>query len=290
MGVASIRRLGPLWRKSSTSLWGAKKRCTTEDTEAREIMPLLFSANSVASVVSLLLCCGRLERHGEHRESRVGCAFAPLSNNFNIHVFDRGKREGTVGRSKEAEVECYPSILVNTHLLIRPVSVLTFSHPDCTVGPGVSPDPGACRPSSLCPLIAPATYAILLLCRFAFPDSHAQDRALRTTPRGLYRRLGIGKARIQVLPSPCPEGRGLTHQILALLRLVSQETQCPLVKIFDRASYALIIIARFISDSSAIRRTEWLIHPAGIPVAAVSRGPQARCWAMPRPTSSTALG
>jgi len=157
MGVASIRRLGPLWRKSSTSLWGAKKRCTTEDTEAREIMPLLFSANSVASVVSLLLCCGRLERHGEHRESRVGCAFAPLSNNFNIHVFDRGKREGTVGRSKEAEVECYPSILVNTHLLIRPVSVLTFSHPDCTVGPGVSPDPGACRPSSLCPLIAPAT-------------------------------------------------------------------------------------------------------------------------------------
>jgi hypothetical protein len=30
-------------------------------------------------------------------------------------------------------------------------SVLTFSHPDCTVGPGVSPDPGACRPSALCP-------------------------------------------------------------------------------------------------------------------------------------------
>ncbi|SPE22119.1 hypothetical protein SBA2_10059 [Acidobacteriia bacterium SbA2] len=28
-------------------------------------------------------------------------------------------------------------------------SVLTFSHPDCTVGPGVSPDPGACRPSTL---------------------------------------------------------------------------------------------------------------------------------------------
>jgi len=68
MGLASIRRLGPLWRKSSTSLWAAKKRCTTEDTEATEIMPLLFSANSVPSVVSLLLGCGRLERHGEHRE------------------------------------------------------------------------------------------------------------------------------------------------------------------------------------------------------------------------------
>jgi hypothetical protein len=63
-----------------------------------------------------------------------------------------------------------------------------------------------------------------LACRFAFPDFHALDRALRTTPRGLYRRLGIGKARIQVLPSPCPEGRGLTQQILALLRLVLQET------------------------------------------------------------------
>jgi hypothetical protein len=66
-----------------------------------------------------------------------------------------------------------------------------------------------------------------LACRFAFPDSHALGRALRTTPRGLHRRLGIGKARIQVLPSPCPEGRGLTQQILALLRLVSQETECP---------------------------------------------------------------
>jgi hypothetical protein len=54
-----------------------------------------------------------------------------------------------------------------------------------------------------------------LACRFALPDSHALGRALRTTPRGLYRRLGIGKARIQVLPSPCPEGRGLTETILA---------------------------------------------------------------------------
>jgi|SRR5271157_2179204 len=63
-----------------------------------------------------------------------------------------------------------------------------------------------------------------LACRFAFPDCHALDRALRTTPRGLYRRLGIGKARIQVLPSPCPEGRGLTMTILALRRLFAQET------------------------------------------------------------------
>ena len=63
-----------------------------------------------------------------------------------------------------------------------------------------------------------------LACRFAFPDFHALDRALRTTPRGLYRRLGIGKARIQVLPSPCPEGRGLTKSILAPRRLFAQET------------------------------------------------------------------
>ena len=139
MGLASIRRLGPLWRKSSTSSRAAKKRCTTEDTETTEEIPLLFSVNSVFSVVSLFLC------------------------RFDIVVFVRGKREGTDGWSKEAEVECYPSILENTHLLIRPVSVLTFSHPDCTVGPGVSPDPGACRPSSLCPLIAPAALVVLLL-------------------------------------------------------------------------------------------------------------------------------
>ena len=48
-----------------------------------------------------------------------------------------------------------------------------------------------------------------LACRFAFSDSTALARALPTTPRGLYRRLGIGKARNQ-LPSPCPEGRGST--------------------------------------------------------------------------------
>jgi hypothetical protein len=46
---------------------------------------------------------------------------------------------------------------VDARPLIRPVSVLTFSHPDCTVGSGVSPDPGACRPSTLCPRIAPAS-------------------------------------------------------------------------------------------------------------------------------------
>jgi len=195
MGLASIRRLGPLWRKSSTSSqaaagalecgsllplsscelarasplriprscarpanWPEQKR-----QQAAALQSPLFSANSVASVVSLLLGCGRLERHGEHRESRFGCGFAALSNKFNIQVFYRGKREGTVGRPKKAGVECYPPIPVNAHPLHRPASVLTFSHPDCTVGPGVSPGPGACRPSTLCPLIAPATLAILLL-------------------------------------------------------------------------------------------------------------------------------
>jgi hypothetical protein len=50
--------------------------------------------------------------------------------------------------------------------------------------------------------------------RFTFPDSAALARALPTTPRGLYRRLGIGKTRNQLLPSPCPEGRALTETIL----------------------------------------------------------------------------
>ena len=182
MRLARIRRLGPLWRKSSTSSWAAAgalecgsllplsscelarpsplripRSCARPASwperkrqQAAALQSALFSANSVRSVL-------RLERHGEHRESRFGCAFAALSNNFNIQVFDRGKREGTVGRSKKAGVECYPPIQVNAHPLLRPASVLTFSHPDCTVGPGVSPDPGACRPSTLCPLIAPAT-------------------------------------------------------------------------------------------------------------------------------------
>jgi hypothetical protein len=63
-----------------------------------------------------------------------------------------------------------------------------------------------------------------LACRLAFPDFPALDRALRTTPRGLYRRLGIGKASNQRLPSPCPEGRGFTKAILASQPLVPQET------------------------------------------------------------------
>ena len=66
-----------------------------------------------------------------------------------------------------------------------------------------------------------------LACRFTFPDAHALSRALRTTPRGLYRRLGIGKARNPFLPSPCPEGRVITHEISTPLGLVCQETQRP---------------------------------------------------------------
>jgi hypothetical protein len=182
MGLASIRRLGPLSRKPSTSSSAARARSTTEDTETTEKTPLLFSANSVASVVGFLGGCrpsppwgrgwtaipragrgpgeGVAPPLGSRCESRL---FALLSNVFNIQVFDRNKWEGTVGRSKKAEVECYPPILVNAHPLVRPVSVLTFSHPDCTVGSGVSPDPGACRPSTLSPLMAPATWAVLLL-------------------------------------------------------------------------------------------------------------------------------
>jgi hypothetical protein len=127
----------------------AKKALTTEDTEITEKRPRLFSVISVSSVVSLSLGCGGLETHEEHSESWSGCAFAALFNSFSIQVLDRGKWEGTVGRSKKAGVEPHPPIPVNACPLLRPVSVLTFSHPDCTVGPGVSPDPGACRPSTL---------------------------------------------------------------------------------------------------------------------------------------------
>jgi hypothetical protein len=160
MGLASIRRLGPLWRKLPTSSLAAKiappVRCVSVPSLAAKDSTQRSRRCSVRSVL-------RLERHGEHRESWSGCGFAALSNNSNIQVFYRGKREGTVGRSKKAGVECYPPIPVNARPLIRPVTVLTFSHPDCTVGPGVSPDPGACRPSTLCPLIAPANWSILLL-------------------------------------------------------------------------------------------------------------------------------
>jgi hypothetical protein len=89
----------------------------------------------------------------------------------------------------EESVECYPHMQVDTHPFLSPISVLTFSHPDYTVGPGVSPDPGACRPSALRPRIPPA-----MLTR-SLSGLPALARALPTTPRGLYRRLGIGKAR-----------------------------------------------------------------------------------------------
>jgi hypothetical protein len=62
---------------------------------------------------------------------------------------------------------------------------------------------------------------------FTFPDFPALARALATTPRGLYRRWGIGKARNQLLPSPCPEGRAYTQEMSTLLRHDCQETECP---------------------------------------------------------------
>ena len=160
VGLANIRRLGALQHKLPTSSPAAKisppVRCVSVPSFVRKDSTQRSRRCSVRSVLML-------DRHGEHRESRFGCGFAALSNKFNIQVFYRGKREGTVGRPKKAGVECYPPIPVNAHPLHRPASVLTFSHPDCTVGPGVSPGPGACRPSTLCPLIAPATLAILLL-------------------------------------------------------------------------------------------------------------------------------
>ena len=95
-----------------------------------------------------------------------------------------------------------------------------------------------------------------LACRFTFANAYALDRALRTTPRGLYRRWGIGKARIHVLPSPCPEGRAFTEQILAPRRLVLQE------KTFDTASYVLIIIARFVSQAAEKRSPAVILSPS----------------------------
>jgi hypothetical protein len=66
---------------------------------------------------------------------------------------------------------------------------LTFFHPDCTVGPGVSPDRGEhdCEPVEADPLRI----------RAGNPETPPGS------PRGLYRRSGIGKA--QALPHPAPK-------------------------------------------------------------------------------------
>ena len=168
--LANIRRLSPLCHKSSFSSCAAKRKCTTEDTETTEKVPVLLSAASVPSffwrwgpsppwrrgwTAAGAFTSRRGPGEGVPRLLVSICGsqlLAASSNKFNIQVFDRGKRDGTVGGSIEGRVECYPPTLVNTHALVGPVSILTFSHPDCTVGPGVSPDPGACRPSTLCPL------------------------------------------------------------------------------------------------------------------------------------------
>jgi hypothetical protein len=164
----------------------AKKAFTTEDTEVTEKELRLFSVFSVRSVVSLSSGRRRREPHGEHSESRSGCQFAALSNKFSIQAFDRGKWEGTVGGPTKASVERCPPTQVDKPLLVRPVSILTFSHPDCTVGPGISPGPGACRPSALCPLIAPATWAKLFqagsLPRTPCAGSSASDHPSRALP------------------------------------------------------------------------------------------------------------
>ncbi len=65
----------------------------------------------------------------------------------------------------------------------------TFSHPDCTVGPGVAPDPGDFR-------------GLLCLGTTAFPDRSV--RSLQISPRGLYRRSGIGKL-LRFSPHPAPK-------------------------------------------------------------------------------------
>jgi hypothetical protein len=82
-------------------------------------------------------------------------------------------------------------------------SALTFYHPDYTVGPGVSPDRGDCRPRAR-------------NSRGSELPRYAIFRALAATPRGLYRRSGIGIP-CALGPSPCPEGQNVRHQKYSLL-------------------------------------------------------------------------
>ena len=145
----------------------ATKAFTTVGTEIRDRRPRLFSLNTVASVLSLF---------------RIG---------FHIEVSGWGRQEGTgVGAWRSA----------------RAIRLWRWAHTHASghIRPDLLPSGLYRRLRSFTGswgLQAVRALSADIRGRFALA------RALRTTPRGLYRRLGIGKARNSFLPSPCPEGR-----------------------------------------------------------------------------------
>ncbi len=124
---------------------------------------------------------------------------------------------------------------VDTPPLVRPGSVLTFSHPDCTVGPGVSPDPGACRPSALSP-----RRALLAAAYDPSTDGRSQSAATRRLERfrpplaGFTADWELGRRAINSFPHPAPKV-GFRHRNLTTsLRQIRQETECPLAAMKER--------------------------------------------------------
>ena len=81
-------------------------------------------------------------------------------------------------------------------------SVLTFSHPDCTVGPGVSPDPGACRLSTLYPQLAPAGSPAH---RRTFPESLRWFERFGPPLAGFTADWELGRRAIDSFPHPAPK-------------------------------------------------------------------------------------
>jgi len=152
-------------------------------------------------------------RHGENL-----CFLSPLClcgsvvklfiRSFGIAVSDGGRWEGTVGKPGKKRRTPF------AHSGERTPAPQAGFRPDLLPS-GLYRRPrsftGSWGLQALCALSANCA-GRLFRPPAQLPGILALVRAFRTTPRGLYRRLGIGKARIHFLPSPCPEGQAFTHQ------------------------------------------------------------------------------
>jgi len=116
-----------------------------------------------------------------------GCQLVRIvSAAYRASSFSRGKEEGDARTAEAKPTAAHARTDPPLGTKKRPA---TFSHPDCTVGPGVTPDPEDLRRTCL-----------------PWDDSFSgltPSRAFRSPLAGFTADRELGSS----LPSPCPEGR-----------------------------------------------------------------------------------